>query len=95
MNESERNVRLVMVRENLNNLPEYELPAGYSVRWYQPGEEKAWLAATRRATMVKAAITRQFNNRRPQSTAGVLAGKGPDTFHNVSTGQWPACKAAG
>ena len=44
MNASERNVRLTMVRENLNNIPEHALPAGYSVRWYQPGDEKEWLA---------------------------------------------------
>jgi ribosomal protein S18 acetylase RimI-like enzyme len=34
------NVR--MVRENLDNIPEYDLPAGYSVRWYRPGYEKHW-----------------------------------------------------
>jgi GNAT superfamily N-acetyltransferase len=34
------NVR--MVRENLDNIPEYNLPAGYSIRWYQPGYEKHW-----------------------------------------------------
>jgi GNAT superfamily N-acetyltransferase len=33
-----------MSRENLDNIPEYDLPAGYSIRWYQPGYEKHWQA---------------------------------------------------
>jgi GNAT superfamily N-acetyltransferase len=36
------NVR--MVRENLNDIPKYGLPAGYSIQWYQPGYEKHWQA---------------------------------------------------
>ena len=44
MNAIEPNVRLTMVQENLNNNPEHALPVGYSVRWYQPGDERAWLA---------------------------------------------------
>jgi len=31
-----------MSRENLDNIPEYDLPAGYSIRWYQPGYEEYW-----------------------------------------------------
>lgn len=31
-----------MVRENLDDIPEYSLPVGYSIRWYQPGHEKHW-----------------------------------------------------
>lgn len=33
-----------MIRENLDNIPEYSLPSGYSIRWYQPGYEKHWQA---------------------------------------------------
>jgi len=33
-----------MIRENLENIPEYSLPAGYSIKWYQPGYEKHWQA---------------------------------------------------
>src|SRR5947209_8012960 len=32
-----------LVRPNLDNLPEFVLPAGFSVRWYQPGDEVHWL----------------------------------------------------
>jgi len=31
-----------MIRENLDGIPEYDLPAGYSIRWYQPGYEEHW-----------------------------------------------------
>ena len=33
-----------MSRENLDDIPEYSLTAGYSIRWYQPGFEKYWQA---------------------------------------------------
>ena len=33
-----------MIRENLENIPSYTLPAGYSIRWYELGYEKYWQA---------------------------------------------------
>lgn len=33
-----------MSRKNLDDIPEYSLPVGYSIRWYQPGYEKYWQA---------------------------------------------------
>jgi len=35
-------ISIKMVRENLDDIPEYDLPAGYSIRWYQPGYEEYW-----------------------------------------------------
>ena len=32
-----------MTRANLDNLPEFALPTGFSLRWYQPGDEAHWL----------------------------------------------------
>ena len=32
-----------MVRENLENIPAYELPAPYAVRWFQAGDERKWV----------------------------------------------------
>ncbi len=32
-----------MARENLAGIPEFELPPGYSLRWYRTGDEKAWI----------------------------------------------------
>jgi len=37
-------INIRMSRENLDNIPDYTLPAGYSIRWYQPGDEKHWQA---------------------------------------------------
>src|SRR5260221_8508305 len=34
---------IIMVRENLENIPQFVLPAGYSLRWYQSGDESLWL----------------------------------------------------
>lgn len=43
---NELNVRqlpqLLMGRPNLNDLPQVEIPPGYSIHSYQPGDEKAW-----------------------------------------------------
>jgi GNAT superfamily N-acetyltransferase len=38
----QENVDVRMVRENLDDIPDYTLPAGYSIRWYQPGYEECW-----------------------------------------------------
>src|ERR1043166_3548370 len=32
-----------MIRENLDNLPDYALPGGFSLCSYQPGDEENWL----------------------------------------------------
>jgi GNAT superfamily N-acetyltransferase len=32
-----------MIRENLEAIPEFTPPAGFSVRWFRPGDEAAWL----------------------------------------------------
>ncbi len=31
-----------MSRENLDDIHDYSLPTGYSIRWYQPGYEEYW-----------------------------------------------------
>jgi N-acetylglutamate synthase-like GNAT family acetyltransferase len=35
-------ITVKMVRENLDDIPEYCLPADYSIQWYQPGYEVHW-----------------------------------------------------
>ena len=32
-----------MLREDLDDIPTYLLPRGYSARWYQPGDEELWV----------------------------------------------------
>ena len=37
-------IDIKMSRKNLDDIPEYGLPAGCSIRWYLPGYEKQWQA---------------------------------------------------
>ncbi|MDB6023890.1 MAG: N-acetyltransferase [Verrucomicrobiales bacterium] len=39
----EKNLTIKMIRENLENLPDFAPPVGYSIRWFQSGDEAAWL----------------------------------------------------
>ncbi len=41
---STENISVAMVRPTLDELPQFELPAPYQLRWYQPGDEAAWVA---------------------------------------------------
>ena len=36
------NLPVRMIRPNLDNIPEYDLPPSYTIRHYQPGDELAW-----------------------------------------------------
>jgi GNAT superfamily N-acetyltransferase len=36
-------LKITMIREDLNDLPDYQLPAGYSFQWYLPGMENDWV----------------------------------------------------
>lgn len=36
------NFFVTMIRKNIDNIPIYELPGLYSIKWYQPGDEKQW-----------------------------------------------------
>ena len=42
MNQSEINVPLKMLRENLDTIPDFPLPPGFALRWYQPSDEENW-----------------------------------------------------
>src|SRR5689334_4395160 len=35
-------VPLTMICEDLDSIPQYDLPASYSFRWFQPGDERIW-----------------------------------------------------
>ena len=37
------NVPVRMIRDHLDNIPQYSLPEPYTIRPYQPGDEAAWL----------------------------------------------------
>jgi GNAT superfamily N-acetyltransferase len=43
MDAIERNVPVTMIRAHLEDIPNYPVLAGYSARWYRPGDEQTWL----------------------------------------------------
>lgn len=43
------NFVLEMERAHLSDIPDYPLPEGYTLRWYEPGDEEHWLAIQRAA----------------------------------------------
>jgi GNAT superfamily N-acetyltransferase len=42
MDITQENLDIRMARAYLEAIPDYVLPSGYSIRWYQPGDEKSW-----------------------------------------------------
>ena len=56
--------RLKMVRWNLERLPAFPLPAGFEIKWYEPGDERCWyeihLRADRRNSITPELFGRQF-----------------------------------
>jgi len=64
MSDSVPNVRLVMARQHWAEVPECSLPAGFSVRWYRPGDEACWrkihLAAEREVAITPELFRQQF-----------------------------------
>jgi len=43
MNAAEENLPVKMTRPNLDHVPEFALPPGFALRWYQAGDETHWL----------------------------------------------------
>jgi GNAT superfamily N-acetyltransferase len=64
MNTPETPVSLKMVRWNLEHIPQFALPEGFALRWYQPGDEQAWLkihlAADRFNSITPGLFAQQF-----------------------------------
>ena len=40
---SHQNKPVRLLRRNLDNLPEFPLPAGFAFRWFRPGDELEWV----------------------------------------------------
>jgi len=59
-----KNLPIKIARANLDNVPEFGLPAGFALRWYQPGDEAYWLrinaAADRYNEITPELFRRQF-----------------------------------
>jgi GNAT superfamily N-acetyltransferase len=43
VNATEKNLPVKMTRANLDDLPAFVMPDGFSLRWYRPGDEARWL----------------------------------------------------
>jgi len=60
----EKNLPITMSRANLDDVPEFALPGGFSLRWYQPGDEAHWLrihlTADRHNEITQELFERQF-----------------------------------
>jgi GNAT superfamily N-acetyltransferase len=41
--------QVVMLRPSLDDFPQYSLPAAFTIRWYQAGDEQHWLAMKARS----------------------------------------------
>jgi len=68
MDVTQRNIRVLLVRENWANLAEYPLPRGCSIRWFAPGDEAVWgriqAAADHFNAITPDLFTRQFGSDR-------------------------------
>jgi GNAT superfamily N-acetyltransferase len=55
-----------MRREHLDDIPDYTLPAGYSIRRYQPGDEDSWcrihLLADKYTDVTPALVEKEFGS---------------------------------
>ena len=57
-------MRLLMIKDDLERIPVFDVPPGYCMRWYQPGDEESWLRihllADREAKITPDLFTRTF-----------------------------------
>jgi GNAT superfamily N-acetyltransferase len=56
-----QNLRLDLVRPDLNGLPEASLPSGYSLRWFRSGDAAHWLRIQRDADPFNEITPELFN----------------------------------
>ena len=78
MNVLPANQPLKMARANLDGGPVFPLPAGYSVRWYEPGDEAHWrdihLAAERFIEITPGLFAEQFGRGGERGLPPAVAG---------------------
>jgi GNAT superfamily N-acetyltransferase len=76
---AKQNVPVTMTRANLDDVPEFALPAGFSLRWYQPGDEAHWrriqCAADRFNRITPELFQRQFGWAAARGTPPAAAGE--------------------
>jgi GNAT superfamily N-acetyltransferase len=54
-----------MIRGNLDEIPSFDLPPSFSIKWYEPGDEKRWVEIQKSAdhynTITLELFNREFN----------------------------------
>src|SRR2546423_6262709 len=71
MSQTQTRLLVRMVRENLADIPAFAIPAGFSLRRYQPGDEEKWLQIHLRADRLQP-ITSELYGREFGSDATLL-----------------------
>jgi GNAT superfamily N-acetyltransferase len=60
------NIGVRMFREDLEEIPQFSLPAPFTLRWYQPGDDQAWLqihlAADKYSDITPLLFAREFGD---------------------------------
>ena len=56
-------MRLTMIRPGLEGIPSFDLPKGFSLRWYQPGDERSWFDIHQRADRENVITTDLFRRK--------------------------------
>ena len=70
MTKSSRRIR--MSRDNLESIPQYSLPEGFRLRWYEPGDERHWLAIHRVADLISTFPPERFDQQFHGDTAELM-----------------------
>lgn len=89
---SEKYFPLKMTRANLDQLPEFALPPGFALRWYQPGDEAHWLRIHLAADQFNEITAKLF---RMQFAVGKTRGLHPDSAQEPRNGRKSAPQELG
>jgi GNAT superfamily N-acetyltransferase len=62
----QKNESVSMIRANLDDIPTFELPPSFSIRWYEQGDDRSWINIQKHAdqynTITRELFEREFNN---------------------------------
>jgi GNAT superfamily N-acetyltransferase len=62
---NQENHSISMIRENLDEIPRFDVPPSFSIKWYEPGDEKRWVEIQKSAdhynTITPELFDREFN----------------------------------
>jgi ribosomal protein S18 acetylase RimI-like enzyme len=90
MNILERNIGVLMATEQLKQSPVFEMPSGFSMRWFSRGDEATWVAvqqaAERYQPIDEALFWKQFGNDEARLAArvGFLEDAGGNQIGTIS-----------